>query len=141
MTLRSVPNPAPSGPLTFTLPDPVISRPRQPIVDPESGTVWERPQSSCSACRQKIEVADRIRKVNGGWLHDECAHQVVGGMSVSQKWLMLAESLAYAPSSFRAAQIRVIVRALIEIASADEVPSDDAWGDAAPVSRSSGDDQ
>lgn len=99
-----------SGPpaLTITLPDPVISRPRRHFDD--------RPPSACPQCGQAIEVADRIRKVSAVWMHASCAHEAISQMSVASTWLMLAEQVAATPSQFSAREIRVIVRAIVDIA-------------------------
>lgn len=124
MSLHAVPNPGP-GPLTITLPDAVISRPRR--VPPG---YTSPPPSYCPKCRESIEPADRIRKVHSAWMHAECAAEAIAAMDASALWLMLAEQVAATPSAFKASEIRVIVRAVIEIAETDQPfhAADDVWG-------------
>lgn len=110
MSLHAVPAPAP-GPLTITLPDPAISRPRR--VPP--GYTAPAP-SDCPNCGGRIEPADRIRKVHSSWMHAECAQDVIGSMGTADLWLMLAEHVAATPSAFKASEIRAIVSAVVRIA-------------------------
>lgn len=127
MSLHAVPNPGP-GPLTITLPDPVISRPRR-----VPAGFMPPPPSRCPKCREDIEPADRIRKVHSSWMHAECAAEAITGMDASALWLMLAEQVAATPSAFKASEIRVIVRAVVGIVEAVEpfYADDEAWGDPA----------
>lgn len=118
--LSAVPDPS-SRLISFTLPE-SISRPRHPD--------WPHEPSLCPRCDEPIEVADRIHKVGAGWMHSECARQAIAAMSPRNTWLVLAEHLSVRPSQFSARQIRVIVRALLDIVQlGDEASADTPDGE------------
>ncbi len=106
--------------LTIVLPPPIPSRPRRGITV-HDGIVTEgfALPSPCDHCRKPIEAGSGIRKVFHSWMHDACARDAIGKLGVSESWLMLAEQLAARPGAFKVAEIRAIVRALIEMAPVD----------------------
>lgn len=97
---------------------PSSGAPKPTIVHHEDGSFeqWSRRPRPCEGCRFVSAPKDLMTWYSGSWWHIACARKDLANRPSSAAWFELAEQVVKRPSSFKASEVKVIMRKILDVA-------------------------